>query len=98
MAKLNCLRAQLETAASRGCQKTLAQRHLGSQAPFIRCGSAMLRTETEAEAVGFVVCRAIRFDTNNAAADYVALYAGDSATVAASLRFIPPLLPKLSPA
>ena len=44
--------------------------------------------ETEAEAVAFVVCQAIGLDTNNAAADYIALYAGDSATLAASLHFI----------
>lgn len=41
--------------------------------------------ETEAEAVAFVVCQAIGLDTNSAAADYIQLYAGDKATLAASL-------------
>jgi antirestriction protein ArdC len=44
--------------------------------------------ETEAEAVAFVVCQAIGLDTNGAAADYIALYAGDTATLSASLHFI----------
>ena len=44
--------------------------------------------ETEAEAVAFVVCQAIGFDTNTAAADYIRLYSGDASTLAASLHFI----------
>ncbi len=44
--------------------------------------------ETEAEAVAFVVCHAIGLDTNTAAADYIALYAGDATTLSASLQFI----------
>ena len=44
--------------------------------------------ETEAEAVAFVVCQAIGLETNNAAADYIALYQGDAATLSASLQFI----------
>jgi antirestriction protein ArdC len=44
--------------------------------------------ETEAEAVAFVVCQAIGFDNNTAAADYIRLYSGDAATLAASLHFI----------
>jgi antirestriction protein ArdC len=44
--------------------------------------------ETEAEAVAFVVCHAIRLDTNTAAADYIKLYNGDSATLSASLQLI----------
>src|SRR5260370_37236345 len=44
--------------------------------------------ETEAEAVAFVVCQAIGFDTNTAAADYIRLYRGDAATLAASFHFI----------
>ena len=44
--------------------------------------------ETEAEAVAFVVCQAIGFDTNTAAADYIRLYRRDAATLAASLHFI----------
>ena len=44
--------------------------------------------ETEAEAVAFVVCQAIGLETNNAAADYIALYQGDVATLSASLQFI----------
>ncbi len=41
--------------------------------------------ETEAEAVAFVVCQAAGLDTNTAASDYIQLYAGDKATLAASL-------------
>ncbi len=44
--------------------------------------------ETEAEAVSFVVCRAIGLDTNTAAADYIHLYRGDRTTLARSLQFI----------
>ncbi len=44
--------------------------------------------ETEAEAVAFVVCHAIQLDTNTAAADYIKLYNGDTATLSASLQFI----------
>ncbi len=44
--------------------------------------------ETEAEAVAFVVCRAIGLDTNTAAADYIQLYNGDRATLIGSLHFI----------
>ncbi len=44
--------------------------------------------ETEAEAVAFVVSYAIGLDTNSAAADYIALYQGDAATLSASLQFI----------
>ena len=44
--------------------------------------------ETEAEAVAFVVCQAIGLDTNTAAADYIQLYNGDTATLAASLQLI----------
>jgi hypothetical protein len=44
--------------------------------------------ETEAEAVSFVVCQAIGLDVNSASADYISLYHGDSATLAASLQFI----------
>jgi antirestriction protein ArdC len=44
--------------------------------------------ETEAEAVAFVVCQAIGLDTNTAAADYIALYNGDTATLSASLQLI----------
>lgn len=44
--------------------------------------------ETEAEAVAFVVCRAIGLDTNTAAADYIQLYNGDRSTLTRSLQFI----------
>ncbi len=44
--------------------------------------------ETEAEAVAFVVCQAVGLDTNTAAADYIALYNGDAATLSASLQLI----------
>lgn len=41
--------------------------------------------ETEAEAVAFVVCRAIGLDTGTAASDYIQLYDGKPETLAASL-------------
>ena len=41
--------------------------------------------ETEAEAVAFVVPQAVGLDTNTAASDYIQLYAGSKATLAASL-------------
>ena len=41
--------------------------------------------ETEAEAVAFVVCEAVGLHTGNAASDYIQLYTGDAATLAASL-------------
>ena len=44
--------------------------------------------ETEAEAVAFVVCHAIGLETGSAAADYIALYRGDKATLLESLQFI----------
>jgi antirestriction protein ArdC len=44
--------------------------------------------ETQAEAVAFVVCRGVGLDTNNAAADYIALYNGDKKTLAESLSAI----------
>jgi antirestriction protein ArdC len=44
--------------------------------------------ETEAEAVAFVVCKAVGLDTNTAACDYVKLYNGDAAMLSASLHFV----------
>ena len=44
--------------------------------------------ETQAEAVAFVVCRGVGLETNNAAADYIALYNGDQKTLADSLAAI----------
>lgn len=41
--------------------------------------------ETEAEAVAFVVSKAIGLDTNSAASDYIRLYNGDNETLAESL-------------
>lgn len=41
--------------------------------------------ETEAEAVAFVVCRAIGLETGTAASDYIQLYGGNAETLAASL-------------
>jgi len=41
--------------------------------------------ETEAEAVAFVVSQAAGLDTNTASSDYIQLYAGSKATLAASL-------------
>lgn len=44
--------------------------------------------ETEAEAVAFVVCKAIGLDTNTAACDYIKLYNGNAATLTTSLHFV----------
>lgn len=44
--------------------------------------------ETQAEAVAFVVCRGVGLETNNAAADYIALYNGDKKTLGESLSVI----------
>jgi antirestriction protein ArdC len=44
--------------------------------------------ETEAEAVAFVVCKAIGLETNTAAQDYVGLYGGDAKVLLGSLEFI----------
>ena len=41
--------------------------------------------ETEAEAVAFIVCRAVGLDTGSAASDYIQLYSGDKDTLAESL-------------
>lgn len=44
--------------------------------------------ETEAEAVAFVVCKAIGLDTTTAAQDYVALYGGDATLLLESLEHV----------
>jgi antirestriction protein ArdC len=44
--------------------------------------------ETQAEAVSFVVCRAVGLETHSAAADYIALYNGNRQTLADSLAAI----------
>lgn len=44
--------------------------------------------ETEAEAVAFVVARAVGLDTNSASSDYLKLYNGDKDTLAQSLDHI----------
>jgi len=42
-------------------------------------------SETEAEAVAFVVCQAIGLETNSASSDYLGLYGGDKEVLAKSL-------------
>jgi len=44
--------------------------------------------ETEAEAVAFVVCRAIGLETGSAAQDYIGLYGGDAKLLSESLEYI----------
>lgn len=44
--------------------------------------------ETEAEAVAFIVCRAIGLDTNTASSDYIQLYRGTKETLGQSLERI----------
>jgi antirestriction protein ArdC len=45
-------------------------------------------SETEAEAVAFVVNQGIGLDTNSAAHDYISLYSGDAALLLESLEYI----------
>jgi len=47
-------------------------------------GSKTVR-ETEAEAVAYVICQAIGLETTTASCDYIQLYRGSAATLAASL-------------
>jgi antirestriction protein ArdC len=58
--------------------------HHGQEAPAL----PKLVRETQAEAVAYVVSRGIGLETNTAAADYIALYNGDKATLAKSLSAI----------
>jgi antirestriction protein ArdC len=44
--------------------------------------------ETEAEAVAYIVCRAVGLDCGSAASDYIQLYSGDKDTLAESLARI----------
>jgi antirestriction protein ArdC len=44
--------------------------------------------ETEAEAVAFVVCKAIGLDTSTASADYVSMYGGDAEVLLESLEHV----------
>lgn len=44
--------------------------------------------ETEAEAVAFVVCRAIGLETGTASADYISLWNGDAAVLLESLELV----------
>ena len=44
--------------------------------------------ETEAEAVAFVVCRALGLDSHERSSDYIALYRGSTETLSESLDFI----------
>jgi antirestriction protein ArdC len=53
-----------------------------------RKGTNRTVRETEAEAIAFVVCKAIGLDTNSAAPDYIKLYDGDAATLTTSLHFV----------
>lgn len=56
--------------------------------PELRRSLTKMVKETEAEAVAFVVCRAIGLETGSAAADYIQLYNGDEAALTASLERI----------
>jgi len=44
--------------------------------------------ETEAEAVAFVVCRAVGLETGSAAQDYIGLYGGDAKLLSESLEYV----------
>jgi antirestriction protein ArdC len=53
-----------------------------------RSRTTKCRRETEAEAVAFVVCNAIRLETGTAAQDYIGLYGGDAKLLNESLQYI----------
>ena len=57
--------------------------HQGRESPTSRTVR-----ETEAEAVAFVVCQAIRLDANSSASDYIQLYDGSKETLIESLERI----------
>jgi antirestriction protein ArdC len=69
---------------------TLAHEYAHSALHFSdrRAGMTKCARETEAEAVAFVVCRAIGLETGSAAADYIGLYNGDAALLLESLEHI----------
>ena len=53
-----------------------------------RISTSKRSRETEAEAVAFVVCRAIGLETGSASQDYIQLYEGDAKLLTASLEYI----------
>jgi hypothetical protein len=53
-----------------------------------RTSTSKRSRETEAEAVAFVVCQAIRLETGSAAQDYIQLYEGDDKLLSESLEYI----------
>jgi hypothetical protein len=53
-----------------------------------RAETSKTMRETEAEAVSFIITRAIGLDTGSAACDYIQLYNGDAETLASSLEAI----------
>ena len=54
--------------------------------------------ETEAEAVAYVVCKAIGLDANTAACDYILHHKGDKETIMSSLKRIKETAGKIIPA
>jgi antirestriction protein ArdC len=53
-----------------------------------RISTSKRTRETEAEAVAFVVCHAVRLETGSASQDYIQLYDGDAKLLTASLGYI----------
>jgi antirestriction protein ArdC len=53
-----------------------------------RTATTKVMRETEAEAVAFIVCKAVGLDTGTAAADYIRLYNGNAALLTESLEVI----------
>jgi DNA transposition AAA+ family ATPase len=53
-----------------------------------RASTSKRSRETEAEAVAFVVCQAIKLETGSAAEDYIQLYEGDAKLLSESLEHI----------
>ena len=58
--------------------------HKGSR----RHETNVLVRETEAEAVAFVVCKAMGLDSTTRSSDYISLYRGDPDVLRESLQFI----------
>src|SRR6266704_1424388 len=53
-----------------------------------RASTSKRSRETEAEAVAFVVCKAIGLETGSAAQDYIQLYEGDAKLLSESLEYV----------
>lgn len=64
------------------------QAHIALHQSERRANTTKRIRETEAEAVAFVVCKAIGLETRTAAQDYVAMYGGDAKLLLESLEHV----------